>query len=83
MSAEEMERKMQITVNGDLHDIPHAPISYTAIAALAGDPDAKYLTITYVGPRSGDMQRSGILAPGEQIEPSDGLRFDACYTGNA
>lgn len=74
---------MQITVNGERHDIPRGPVDYLQIASLAGHPDSQYLSITYHGKRQGDTERSGILMPGKSIEGDDGLIFNAVHTGNA
>jgi len=77
------EIEMQITVNGDRHDIPRGDVDYATICRLAGHPDAKALSITYQGPRNGDSQRSGILMPGKSVAGEDGMIFNAYNTGNA
>ena len=40
-------------------------------------------TVTYQGPRVGDSQRAGILAPDGSVELQDGMRFSTAFTGNA
>lgn len=74
---------MQITVNGEYHDIPRGDVTYEAVVALAGHPDAKGMTVTYSWRGKSDVHRLGTLCRGEKVEGDDGMIFDACYTGNA
>lgn len=75
---------MHITVNGTRHDVSQGEIiSYETIAAMAGKPDDKFLTVTYRAPPVGDVQRSGILMPGAIMAVADGMIFNAIRTGNA
>ena len=71
---------MNITVNGKRHDIPRAPVSYAAIASLAGYPDSNELYVKW----SDDSGKTGTLSPDQQIDhPSDSLAFRASHTGGA
>ena len=74
---------MMITVNGERHDIPRGNVDYATICRLAGHPDHPALSVTYQGPRTGDSERSGILAPGETVRDAEGMRFSAYDTSGA
>lgn len=68
---------MQIIVNGFQYDFPGGSISYEIVGKLAGLPQDQYLTITYIGQRIGDMQRSGTMISGQSISCEDGMTFTA------
>lgn len=73
---------MKITVNMVPHDWSGSTVDYGAVLALAGKSAGA--SVTYIGPRHGDMQRSGTLhAKSQPIAVEDGMHFDAVHTGNA
>lgn len=72
----------KITINGIVWNWPHDdPISHERICELALHPP--YASVTYIGPRTGDSQRSGLTAPGDSIKTVDGMRINCVVTGNA
>lgn len=73
---------MKITVNSEPHEWIGSTIDYGTVLAMAGKSAGA--TVTYVGPRRGDAQRSGVLhAQSQPIVVEDGMHFDAVHTGNA
>ena len=74
---------IEITVNGLPFGVVTAFVSYADIALLAGQPNAKELTVTYWVRAGRDRQRSGSLAPGQSIDLEHGMHFTAVHTGNA
>lgn len=72
---------MQIMINGDKHDVSGPGISHEQICALAKQP--VYATVTYVGPRRGDSERSGATYAGKSGTVEDGMIFSCIPTGNA
>jgi hypothetical protein len=73
---------MKITINAVPHDWNASMIDYGAVLSLANKSAGA--TVTYSGPRRGDMQRSGVLhAKSQPIAVEDGMHFDAVHTGNA
>jgi hypothetical protein len=73
---------MKITVNGEAHEWSGSMIDYGAVLAIAGKSEGA--SVTYSGPREGDVQRSGILdARSQPIAVEDGMNFAAHHTGNA
>lgn len=73
-----------IIVNGKSRHIrPGHAVSHADIVKLAGLPPSDYYTITYMGPKRGDSQRSGSLIAGHTVSPEDGTIFSCAMTGNA
>lgn len=78
----------RVTINGQEHKIDEGTVlNHAEIAVLAGHKSGDIPTITYqCRPQSKDDRNtscSGILATGDYILASDGLRITAVYTGNA
>lgn len=79
---------MKIIINGTETEFAGESICYETIAAFVAieerwQPPIPLLSVTYSWKGDGDIRREGILSPGKQIEPADGMRFSACHTGNA
>jgi len=70
----------KVIVNGCEHRVETDRLSYADVAALAGKPGAKELTMTY---DRAAYKKQGLLSPGESIKVVDGTIFCAVYTGNA
>lgn len=72
---------MKIFVNGKAFMVSGDPLSYEDLCFLAEKPtDA---SMTYVCPRVGDSERSGILYRGRSVQPDEGMRVECMVTGNA
>jgi hypothetical protein len=71
----------KITVNGTVHEVDGDTISHEQICALAGKP--VHASATYLGPRNGDSERSGITHVGKSVKLEDGMIFNCVVTGNA
>ena len=73
---------MKITINGEPREWSGSIIDYGTVLAIAGKSAGA--SVTYSGPRKGDVQRSGILMPSSApITVEDGMHFTAVHTGNA
>lgn len=75
---------IEILVNGDEHQVETRDITYTRVVDLyvgsGGKPSNEYLVKYSHGPR-GNV--SGVLAPGQKIEVTDGMRFRIAGTGES
>lgn len=69
-----------IIVNGETKYVIEDRLSYADVAALAGKPGAKNLTMTY---DRAAYKKSGSLDPGQSIRIVNGTIFNAVFTGNA
>jgi len=77
-----MKVTTRVNVNGKPMEATGETVSYEYIVELAGMTG--YPTVTYSGPRKGDMRRSGEMhmgCPPVVLEP--GMIFNVCHTGNA
>lgn len=72
---------MKITVNGKPCELEGPTLTHENICALAGQPI--HASVTYVGPKRGDSQRSGTTYVGKSIEIENGMHIDCVVTGNA
>lgn len=71
---------MKIIINGKEKAVK---LNYQDILVLAGFKPDQIISVTYRGKKFGDIQRSGILNPGDNIEVEEGMVFNAYDTGNA
>ncbi|MGZ2484297.1 hypothetical protein ACVITL_002820 [Rhizobium pisi] len=71
----------KIKVNGVEFEVHGDMISHEQICALAGKP--VHASATYLGPRKGDSERSGITHVGKSVKLEDGMSFTCVVTGNA
>lgn len=78
------EKKFNIFVNEDEHEIDTHKISYARVVDLylgeGGAPSKEYL-VKY---SRGTLENpSGTLAPGQEVEVKDGMRFRVSGTGES
>ena len=82
MNAE--EKKIEIFVNEDRHEIETQTINYARVVDLylgEGKPPSKQYVIKYShGPSENP---SGTLAPGEEVTVKNGMRFRVSGTGES
>ncbi len=71
---------MNIIINGKSQKLN---LTYEEIIVRAGYKPNQIISVTYIGPRHGDSQRSGIMYPGTSVEIEDEMIFNAADTGNA
>ncbi|MBB3743891.1 hypothetical protein FHX10_003390 [Rhizobium sp. BK591] len=71
----------KITINGVEHEVDGDKISHERICDLAGKP--VHASATYLGPRKGDSERSGVTYVGKSVKLEDGMIFTCVVTGNA
>jgi len=80
----EKEKTVKILVNQDEHQVEKEKISYQRIVDLylgQGGAEAKEYLIKYShGPSENP---SGTLAPGQEVEVKDGMRFRVSGTGES
>jgi hypothetical protein len=70
-----------ITVNGRTYEVS-SPLTYDDGVRFGLWRDGE--TVTYQGPRVGDKQRAGILAPKRgSVDLEEGMRFSTAFTGSA
>ena len=82
--SEKKEKKFDILVNGDDHEIDTKEINYDRVVDLylgsGGKPSAEYLVKYSHGP---NQNPSGTLAPGQKVKVKDGMRFRVAGTGES
>ena len=76
---------MKINVNGAEKVIGEVPeLLYWDLIILAGFKAGREgLTITYFGPKHGDMHREGTVLPGKPVRPEEGMVFNVADTSSA
>ena len=78
------EKKFKIFVNQDEHEIDTHTISYVRVVDLylgeGGAPSKEYLVKYSHGPSENP---SGTLAPGQEVQVKDGMRFRVSGTGES
>lgn len=74
---------MNIKVNGKTFDSEGESVDYDTVVTMAGHNAEHVYSVTYRTRRSGDEQRSGILAPGESTKVEDGMVFSVADTSSA
>lgn len=74
---------MKIIINGSEVHVGPAKLSYADVVQLGGEPHGPTYTMTYHAKLEGDLSRDGSLAPGEKVEPCEGMIFSFIVTGNA
>lgn len=81
---DEKGKKLTIFVNQDEHEIDTDKISYVRVVDLylgeGGAPSKEYLVKYSHGPVENP---SGTLAPGQEVEVKDGMRFRVSGTGES
>lgn len=82
--AKKHEKKIEILVNGDGHEIDTKEVSYDQVVGLylsdGGNPSNEYLIKYSHGP---NQNPSGTLAPGQKVKVKDGMRFRVAGTGES
>jgi hypothetical protein len=76
---------MQIVVNGIKVEVEGLALSHEGVVWLAArqkPTDGDLFTVTYRG-RHGHGGYSGTLTPGQSVNLSEGMVFNAARTGNA
>lgn len=78
------EKKYEIFVNEDKHEIETDTISYERVVDLylgeGGAPSKEYLVKYSHGPSENP---SGTLVPGQEVRVKDGMRFRVSGTGES
>lgn len=74
---------MKIIINTVEVHISQSKLSYADVVQLGGEPHGPTYTMTYHAKLGGDLSRRGTLAPGDEVEPCEGMIFSFIVTGNA